>query len=247
MELIHQVSAQLKQLRLSGVVETLEARQRQAIDGPWSYVEFLSRLLEDEIERRAQKQLAQRLRRSNVQSATTLEGFDFSFNPSINRQQILALASGDYLRQHRNVLICGPSGVGKSHLAQALGHEACRQGYDVVFVTTHKLLQHLNGGRADGSYARRLDSYLRPDLLILDDFGLRLVVPPRPGGSLRNHCRALRAREHCADEQSGTVGMAGSIWQSAVGECRAGSAGAPCGERGDHGPEFPGRPGEPRQ
>ena len=178
MELIHQVSAQLKQLRLSGVVETLEARQRQAIDGPWSYVEFLSRLLEDEIERRAQKQLAQRLRRSNVQSATTLEGFDFSFNPSINRQQILALASGDYLRQKRNVLICGPSGVGKSHLAQALGHEACRQGYDVVFVTTHKLLQHLNGGRADGSYARRLDSYLRPDLLILDDFGLRLVVPP---------------------------------------------------------------------
>ena len=180
MELTHQVSAQLKRLRLSGVVETLEARQRQAIDGKWSYVDFLARLLEDELERRAQKQLALRVRRSSVNTTKTVEGFDFTFNPSINRQQLLQLASGDYLRQKRNVLICGPSGVGKSHLAQALGHEACRQGYDVVFVTTHKLLLHLNGGRADGSYARRLETYLRPDVLILDDFGLRALISPSP-------------------------------------------------------------------
>ncbi len=180
MELNHQVGAQLKQLRLSGVLETLEGRQRQAIEGKWSYVDFLARLLEDEIERRAQKQLSLRVRRSSVNTTKTLEGFDFSFNPSVNRQQILALASGDYVRQKRNVLICGPSGVGKSHLAQALGHEACRQGYDVVFVNTHKLLQQLNGGRADGSYQRRLETYLRPDLLILDDFGLRALMPPSP-------------------------------------------------------------------
>jgi len=180
MELTHQVSEQLKRLRLSGVVETLSARERQAIDGKWSYVDFLTRLLEDELERRAQKQLALRVRRSSVNTTKTLEGFDFSFNPSIRRQQILQLASGEYLRQKRNVLICGPSGVGKSHLAQALGHEACRQGYDVVFITTHKLLQHLNGGRADGSYARRLETYLRPDVLILDDFGLHTLPPPSP-------------------------------------------------------------------
>jgi DNA replication protein DnaC len=180
MELNHQVGAQLKQLRLSGVLETLEGRQRQAIEGKWSYVDFLARLLADEIERRAQKQLSLRVRRSSVNTTKTLEGFDFAFNPSVNRQQILALASGDYLRQKRNVLICGPSGVGKSHLAQALGHEACRQGYDVVFVNTHKLLQQLNGGRADGSYQRRLETYLRPDLLILDDFGLRALMPPSP-------------------------------------------------------------------
>jgi DNA replication protein DnaC len=180
MELNHQVSAQLKHLRLSGVVETLAARERQAIDAKWSYLDFLSRLLADEIERRAQKQLALRVRRSLVNTTKTLEEFDFTVNPSINRQQILALASGDYLRQKHNVLICGPSGVGKSHLAQALGHEACRQGYDVVFSTTHKLLQQLNGGRADGSYQRRLETYLRADLLILDDFGLRTLTPPGP-------------------------------------------------------------------
>ena len=76
------------------------------------------------------------------------------------------------------MLICGPTGVGKSHLAQALGHEACRRGHDVLFVSAPKLLQHLNGGRADNTYERRLQTYLRPDLLIVDDFGLKPLRSP---------------------------------------------------------------------
>lgn len=180
MDLIQDLTPRLKQLRLSGVLATLDARHRQAVDGKWSYVEFLARLLEDEIERRAQKQLALRVRRAALNTTKTLEGFDFSFNPSLNRQQILHLASGDYIQRKRNVLICGPTGVGKSHLAQALAHEACRQGFEVVFVGTHKLLQHLHGGRADGTLEKRLATYLRPDLLILDDFGLKPLTPPAP-------------------------------------------------------------------
>jgi DNA replication protein DnaC len=180
MELKHQLVPYLKQLRLSGVLETLDARNRQAIDGKWSYVEFLSRLLEDEVERRGQKQLQLRLRRATLNTTKTLETFDFTFNPSINRQQILALAACDYIREHRNLLVCGPTGVGKSHVAQALGQEACRQGFKVLFINTNKMLQHLNGGRADGSWERRLNTYLRPDLLILDDFGLKPLQPPAP-------------------------------------------------------------------
>lgn len=180
MELNHQLTPKLKQLRLSGVLSTLEARHRQAIDGQWSYIEFLERLLEDEVERRAQKQLALRLRRATLNVSKTLEGFDWSFNPSINRQQILHLASCDYIRRKRNVLICGPSGVGKSHVAQSLAHEACRQGFDVLFVTAHKMLQHLHGGRADGTWEKRLALYLRPDLLILDDFGLKPLSEMAP-------------------------------------------------------------------
>jgi DNA replication protein DnaC len=173
MELNHQLSPKLKQLRLSGILATLAARTQQAVDGQWAYDEFLERLLEDEVERRAQNQLALRLRRATLNTTKTLEGFDFSFNPNLSRQHLLRLASCDYIRRKRNLLICGPTGVGKSHLAQALGHEACRLGFDVRCVNTHKMLQHIHGGRADGSWEQRFASYLRPDLLILDDFGLK--------------------------------------------------------------------------
>jgi DNA replication protein DnaC len=168
MALMHQLTPSLKHLRLSGILETLEARNREAVAGQWSYVEFLERLLQDEVERRAQKQLELRLRRGSVNSTKTLEGFDFSFNPAINRQKVLHLASGDYIWEKRNLL------------AQALCHEACRQGFNVLFVNTHKMLQHLNGGRADGTLARRLQTYLRPQLLVLDDFGLKPLQPPGP-------------------------------------------------------------------
>lgn len=180
MELTHQLTPYLTKLRLSGILQTLEVRNRQAVDGHWSYVEFLSRLLEDEVERRGQKQLTLRLRRSAVNSTKTIETFDFNFNPAINRQQVLQLASCDFVRRKRNVLIYGPSGTGKTHLAQALVHEACRQGFDALFTPTHKMLQYIHGGRADGSLERRLQTFLRPDLLVLDDFGLKSLQPPGP-------------------------------------------------------------------
>lgn len=180
MTLTHQLVPKLKQLRLSGILETLELRNRQAVEEQLSFVEFLQRLLEDEVERRAQKQLTLRLRRASFDLEKTLEGFDFTFNPSIPRQQVFDLATARFVERHENVLIQGPAGVGKSHLGQALGHEACRRGFDVLFTSASRLLAHLHGGRADGTYERRLASYLRPDLLILDDFGLKLLLPPAP-------------------------------------------------------------------
>ena len=180
MEIKHHLLPRLKQLRLSGILDTLETRNRQAIDDKWSYIEFLERLIEDESERRAQKQLEQRLRRSTLTMGKSMETFDFSFNPTVERQQLMHLATGSYIGDKRNVLICGPTGTGKTHLAQALGHEACRQGAHVLFINTHKMLQHLMGGRADHSFERRLAGYLRPDLLILDDFGLKPLLPPGP-------------------------------------------------------------------
>lgn len=180
MELSHELNAFLKRLRMSGILETLEVRNQQAVEEQWSYMDFLARLLQDEVERRGQKQLTLRLRRSGINTTKTLESFDFNFNPTINRQQAKDLATCLFIQQKRNALICGPTGTGKSHLAQALGHAACRKGYDVLFTSAHKMLAHLNGGRADDSLARRLKTYLKPDLLIIDDFGLKPLRPPAP-------------------------------------------------------------------
>lgn len=93
---------------------------------------------------------------------------------------MLHLASCESIRQKRHVLLCGPTGVGNSHLAQALAHEACRQGFDVLFGNTPKMRQHRHGGRADGTWSKRLQRYLRPALLGLDDFGLTPLVEPAP-------------------------------------------------------------------
>lgn len=180
MELNGQLLPKLKSLRLSGILETLDVRNRQAIEEKCSYVEFLLKLVEDEVERRGQKQLTLRMRRSRLDPNKTLETFNFSFNTSVNRKQIYDLATCAFVERSEPVFLLGPAGVGKSHLAQALGHEAIRRGYDVMFVRTSQMLAHLQAGRADDSYARRLALYQNVDVLILDDFGLKPMRPPAP-------------------------------------------------------------------
>ena len=180
MELTAQLTPMLRTLRLSGILETLEVRNRQAVEARTSFVEFLTLLLQDEVERRAQSALRLRLRRGAFDPGKTLEGFDFHFNPKLNKAQVFDLATCQFVARHENVLVYGPTGVGKSHLAQALAHEACRRGFEVLFVSTAKMLTHLAGGRVDGTLAHRLARYLRPDLLVLDDFGLKSLRPPGP-------------------------------------------------------------------
>ena len=180
MELTHQLTPMLRTLRLSGILETLEVRNRQAIESRSSFVEFLTLLLQDEVERRGQSALRLRLRRATLDPGKTLEAFDFGFNPKLNKAQVFDLATCQFVARHENVLIYGPTGTGKSHLCQALAHEACRRGYEVLFVSTAKLLGHLAGGRADGTTAHRLTRYLRPDVLALDDFGLKALRAPSP-------------------------------------------------------------------
>lgn len=169
----HQLKPKLKALRLGGMLDTLDLRLNQAQQSSLGYLVFLELLLEDEINRRAQKALGLRLTRARFEESKTLADFDFSFNPKVPVQLIHDLATCHFLPRNESVIMCGPVGVGKSHLAQALGHAACQQGYHVLYLKTSRLLQDLGGGHADGTWDVRLRRYLKPDLLILDDFGLR--------------------------------------------------------------------------
>jgi len=168
----------LKQLRLSGILDSLEARNRQAIDAKLAYTEFLALLIEDEVARREQKKFATRLRRAAFRTTQTLDAFEFERLPQLNRALVHDLATGRYVEERAPVLIVGPCGTGKSHLAQALGHCAVRQGVDVVFTTCASLTQSLNAARATGSYERKLAALAKVPLLIIDDFGLKPLRAP---------------------------------------------------------------------
>jgi len=163
----------LKQLRLSGILDSLETRNRQAVDEKFSYMDFLATVITDEIARRNQKKLASALRRANFRNQKTLEEFDFTFNPNINRTQILDLASCRFIEEKVSVLIVGSCGTGKSHIAQALGHCALRSGYDVLFTTVSKMLAQMNAARANNGFDRHFAKLAVVDLLIIDDFGLK--------------------------------------------------------------------------
>jgi DNA replication protein DnaC len=173
-----ELAHQLKSLRLSGILDSLDARNRQAIESKLAYTEFLAMLISDEVARRDQKKFSTRLRRAQFRTTKTIEQFDFARLPHLNRALVHDLATGRYLQEKAPVLIVGPCGTGKSHLAQALGHCAVRQGVDVVFATCASLTQSLNAARATGAYERKLASLAKVPLLIIDDFGLKPLRAP---------------------------------------------------------------------
>ncbi len=168
-----QLEPRLKRLKLGGMLQTLELRLDQAHQEKLGHLEFLELMLEDEIERRQNKALARRIQRARFEEEQTLSDFDFAFNPKIPASQIRDLATCGFIERRESLLLVGPVGVGKTHVAQAIGHAACRQGRSVLFEKTARLLADLGAGHLDGTWERRLRRYLAPDLLILDDFGLR--------------------------------------------------------------------------
>jgi DNA replication protein DnaC len=163
----------LRALKLSGMLDTLDARLAQARAGELGHLDFLQVLCHDEIARRETLAMSRRLRRAHFEAQATLETFDFAANPKLPTAQIRDLAALRWLTAGESVILYGPVGVGKSHVAQALGHLAIRHGANVLFTKTSRLLATLAGGHADRTWDRRLAEFTRPAALILDDFGMR--------------------------------------------------------------------------
>jgi DNA replication protein DnaC len=163
----------LKRLRLGGLVPTLAGRVSAAHQAKLSPLEFLELLLQDEIDRRESHTLSQRLTAAGFEETVSVEQIVWDTPVSFDRPRVRDLFNLQWLAAHENVIFCGPVGVGKTFLACALGHSACRAGARVRFVKVGRLLQALHQSRADNSFDRELRSWVAPDLLIVDDFGLR--------------------------------------------------------------------------
>jgi DNA replication protein DnaC len=176
MEIAPSLKTVLKRLRLSGILLTLIDRSAYAQKTKLSYVEFLELVLQDEIDRRDQVGLSLRLRRAQFEDEQTFEHFDWDAPVTFDRDRVRDLLGLGFLDRHEDVIFMGPAGVGKTFLASALGHAACRTGKRVLFVRADHLLRELHQSRADNSTERVLRSYLALDLLIIDDFGLRKLT-----------------------------------------------------------------------
>lgn len=167
------LKAVLKRLKLSGLVDTLPDRAAYAQKTTLTPLDFLELALQDEIDRRENKNLVTRLDRAGFDEAHTFEDFDWDAPVTFDRDRVRDLFSLAFLERHEDVLFLGPVGVGKTFLACALGHSACRAGRRVLFLRSDALLKLIHQSRADNSTERVIRSLLAPDLLIIDDFGLR--------------------------------------------------------------------------
>jgi len=166
----------LKRLRLSGLLATLGDRVSYAKGVKLSYVEFLELILQDEVHRREQNSLNKRMKYAALDSNQTLERFDWDSKVTVDRDTLKELFSLEFIDRRENVIFCGPVGVGKTFLANAIAHSACRRGKKVLLLIAHKIFMTLRQSRADNSFERELIKYIGPDLLVIDDFGLQKLT-----------------------------------------------------------------------
>lgn len=171
-----QIEKKLKEYRLSGMIQTLEMRIKQATEDNLGYTEFLGLLLEDETNKRSDNKHARLYRGAHLPFEKGLEDFDFTFQPTLKKQDILELATLRFLDKKANILFQGLPGTGKTHLSVALALKALGYGKTVLFTSVWDMITQLQQSRADYSYQKKIQTYLKPDLLILDELGYRSMA-----------------------------------------------------------------------
>jgi DNA replication protein DnaC len=170
----------LKQLRLSGLLESLEVRLHEAAGHSLTHAEFLDLLLQDELAVRSDRQVRRRVKAAQFRELKTLDDFDWAFNPSVKKKQVFDLATCRFVREARDVLFLGPPGVGKSFLAQAIGYQAIKCGFAVLYRSIFDAIRDFLHDEALGGEEKIMARYLKPDLLIIDDMGMK-QLPKRSG------------------------------------------------------------------
>jgi len=174
--LTEQTLDKMNTMKLSGMADALKQQMGSAEHAKLSFEERLGLLVDHEWTAREQRKLSKRLRSAKLRYPASLEDIDFKHPRALSRQQVMSLGTCAFIQNHHNLLITGPTGIGKSYLACAFVERACRRGYNAAYVRLPRLLQQLAVGRGDGSYARALDRLARLDLLAIDDW---LLAPLR--------------------------------------------------------------------
>jgi DNA replication protein DnaC len=170
----------LKQLRLSGLLESLDVRLHEAAGNSLTHAEFLELIFQDELAVRSDRQIQRRVKAAGFRELKTLDSFDWSFNPSIKKKQIFDLATCRFVRETRDLLFLGPPGVGKSFLVQALGYQAIKCGFAVLYRSIFDVVRDFLHDEVLGGEDKIMARYLKPDLLIIDDMGMK-QLPKRSG------------------------------------------------------------------
>jgi len=171
---LNELQRSLRQLRLGGMAAVLETRLRQAQAEPMAPIDLLATLVSDELTRRSDRLLERRRKLAAFRDPNkTLDNFDFTFNPKLNRSMVFDLATGAFIDRREDALFLGPGGTGKSHLAQAIGQSAILQGHKVLYRQTHILLEEVGEATLEGKRKQYMESISSVALLIIDDFGMR--------------------------------------------------------------------------
>lgn len=169
------VKTRLRAFKLSGIYNSLEERIALANEKSLSYVDFLELLLEDEANNRSDNSYKKRYSKSKLPAHKKIEDFDFSFQPSIDKRMINDAMTCQFVREKKNIIFIGNPGAGKTHLSIAIGIKALQKGFKVLFTTTAHMLHELHVSKADNSYHKKIDFYLAPDLLVIDELGFKKV------------------------------------------------------------------------
>jgi DNA replication protein DnaC len=169
--------SKLKHLRLSGMAETLAVRLAQAEAAPLPHLEFLELLVQDELNRRADRLFGRRLKQGEIVQIKELKDFDWAFNPKISKVKVVELASARFVAQHEDLLLIGPPGVGKSHIATAIAIGAIRAGYRVLLRSAFDLSQDFLEAEALSERKALVQRLTKVDLLVIEDFGMKRLGP----------------------------------------------------------------------
>lgn len=177
--LTHPTLEKLQPLRLSGMLKALQEQQRMPDIGSLDFEERLGLLVDREMTERENRRLSTRLKKAKLRHSCCVEDINFKASRGLDKSLILSLAACLWIARGLNLLICGPTGIGKSYLACALGHKACLEGYNVLYLRLPRLFEELRLAKADGRYGKLMLSYAKTDLLILDDWGLTPLTDPQ--------------------------------------------------------------------